>query len=68
MNSDQHLRVLVVLAHPDDPEFYCGGTVARWVSEGREVTYCLLTRGDKGDDDVETDPEQLARRQGDDRV
>ncbi|UCF59830.1 MAG: PIG-L family deacetylase [Anaerolineaceae bacterium] len=62
MNSDQPLRVLVVLAHPDDPEFYCGGTVARWVSEGREVTYCLLTRGDKGDDDVETDPEQLAQK------
>lgn len=61
MKSDQPLRVLVVLAHPDDPEFYCGGTVARWVSEGREVTYCLLTRGDKGNDDVETDPETLAQ-------
>jgi LmbE family N-acetylglucosaminyl deacetylase len=53
---------LVVLAHPDDPEFYCGGTVARWVTEGREVTYCLLTRGDKGDDDVGTDPEVLAQK------
>jgi LmbE family N-acetylglucosaminyl deacetylase len=52
----------VVLAHPDDPEFYCGGTVARWVSEGREVTYCLLTRGDKGDDDVEADPELIAQK------
>ncbi len=60
--SDQPLRVLVVLAHPDDPEFYCGGTVARWVTEGREVTYCLLTRGDKGDDDVGTDPEVLAQK------
>ncbi|HEY46913.1 MAG: hypothetical protein AMJ88_08080 [Anaerolineae bacterium SM23_ 63] len=60
--SDQPLRVLVVLAHPDDPEFYCGGTVARWVSEGREVTYCLLTRGDKGNDDVGTDPELLAQK------
>ena len=60
--SDQPLRVLVVLAHPDDPEFYCGGTVARWVSEGREVTYCLLTRGDKGDEDVEADPELIAQK------
>jgi LmbE family N-acetylglucosaminyl deacetylase len=51
----------VVLAHPDDPEFYCGGTVARWISEGREVAYCLLTRGDKGNDDVGTDPETLAQ-------
>lgn len=60
--SDQPLRVLVVLAHPDDPEFYCGGTVARWVSEGREVNYCLLTRGDKGNDDVGIDPETLAQK------
>lgn len=60
--AQKHLRVLVVLAHPDDPEFYCGGTVARWVAEGREVTYCLLTRGDKGDDEIGTDPEALARK------
>jgi len=54
-------RVLVVLAHPDDPEFYCGGTVARWGAEGREVCYCLLTRGDKGADDSDADPERMAR-------
>lgn len=54
-------RVLVVLAHPDDPEFYCGGTVARWGSEGRQVSYCLLTRGDKGADDSSADPEAMAR-------
>ena len=53
-------RVLVVLAHPDDPEFYCGGTVARWAAEGREVVYCLLTKGDKGADDSGTDPVAMA--------
>jgi LmbE family N-acetylglucosaminyl deacetylase len=53
-------RVLVVLAHPDDPEFYCGGTIARWCAEGREVWYCLLTRGDKGADESGTDPVVLA--------
>lgn len=55
-------RVLVVLAHPDDPEFFCGGTVARWTAEGREVVYCLLTRGDKGADDEGVDSEALARQ------
>jgi LmbE family N-acetylglucosaminyl deacetylase len=55
-------RVLVVLAHPDDPEFYCGATIARWCDEGREVLYCLLTRGDKGADDPGTDVEALARQ------
>jgi LmbE family N-acetylglucosaminyl deacetylase len=46
-------RVLVVLAHPDDPEFFCGGTVAKWSAAGCSICYCLLTKGDKGaDDDV----------------
>jgi LmbE family N-acetylglucosaminyl deacetylase len=53
-------RVLVVLAHPDDPEYFCGGTVARWCAEGRSVTYCLLTRGDKGSDESGVDPASLA--------
>jgi LmbE family N-acetylglucosaminyl deacetylase len=54
-------HVLVVLAHPDDPEFFCGGTLALWVDQGREIEYCLLTRGDKGADDADTDPVALAR-------
>lgn len=52
--------VLVVLAHPDDPEFFCGGTIARWVASGHEVQYCLLTRGDKGSDDDQIPPDELA--------
>lgn len=53
-------RVLVVLAHPDDPEFFCGGTIARWAASGREITYCLLTRGDKGSDDESLSTQELA--------
>ena len=53
-------RVLVVLAHPDDPEFYCGGTIARWAASGRDITYCLLTRGDKGSDDDRLSTQELA--------
>ena len=41
-------RILVILAHPDDPEFFCGATLAKWCREGHEVSYCLLTRGEKG--------------------
>jgi len=41
-------RVLCVFAHPDDVDFGCGGTVARWVGEGLEVAYLLVTRGDAG--------------------
>ncbi len=41
-------RVLVIQAHPDDAEFMCAGTVAKWVREGAEAHYCSITSGDKG--------------------
>jgi LmbE family N-acetylglucosaminyl deacetylase len=53
-------RVLVIVAHPDDAEFGCAGSVARWVDEGREVFYCLLTNGNKGSADPAMTPERLA--------
>lgn len=60
--ADHHPgRILVVLAHPDDPEFFCGGSIARWAAEGSDIHYCLLTRGDKGSDDVGADAAALAR-------
>jgi LmbE family N-acetylglucosaminyl deacetylase len=40
--------ILVVLAHPDDPEFFLGGTIARWTSAGYTVIYGLLTKGQRG--------------------
>src|SRR5215471_4252023 len=43
------VRVLIVMAHPDDGEFNCGATAAKWVSEGRDVYYCLVTDGQVGD-------------------
>ena len=30
-------RVMVIMAHPDDPEFSCSGTVARWASAGAKT-------------------------------
>lgn len=41
-------RVLVVTAHPDDVDFGAAGTIAGWVAEGVEVTYCIVTDGDAG--------------------
>ncbi|MEZ4666613.1 MAG: PIG-L deacetylase family protein [Anaerolineae bacterium] len=46
-------RVLAVFAHPDDPEFFCGGTMARWAHEGAYITFVLATSGDKGSSDPE---------------
>jgi len=58
-NWDNSQTILVVLAHPDDPEFFCGATIARWTSAGHKVIYWLLTCGDKGSSDPATDPRDL---------
>ncbi len=55
------LTILAILAHPDDPEFFCGASIARWTAAGHTVNYCLLTRGDKGVRDVPVDPIELGR-------
>src|SRR5215470_6278046 len=41
-------RVLVIAAHPDDPEFLAGGTIGRLAREGREIAYVIVTNGNKG--------------------
>lgn len=53
-------EILVILAHPDDPEFFLGGTVARWVAEGHTVRYVLLTKGEKGAVDESISPGELS--------
>jgi LmbE family N-acetylglucosaminyl deacetylase len=47
-NWDSPQSILVILAHPDDPEFFCGATLAKWARLGHRITYQLLTCGDKG--------------------
>jgi LmbE family N-acetylglucosaminyl deacetylase len=53
-------RVAVFMAHPDDPDFSCAGTCARWAAEGHHVTYVIITNGDKGSDDRELSSPRLA--------
>ena len=42
---------MVVVAHPDDAEWGCSGTVALWCEDGAEVVYVVCTDGGKGSDD-----------------
>src|SRR5438874_2518324 len=51
--------VLVVMAHPDDAEFGCGGTIARWAAAGKEINYVLCTSGDKGSSDPAMSPHKV---------
>jgi len=43
-------RVMVISPHPDDVDFGCSGTIARWSRMGVDITYVICTSGDKGSD------------------
>ena len=42
------MRLLAVLAHPDDESLGVGGTLAKYASEGCEVSLLTATRGGAG--------------------
>lgn len=57
-------RALAVGAHPDDIEFNCGATLAKWSEAGCEVSLLICTDGSKGTWDANADTAVLiARRQ-----
>jgi LmbE family N-acetylglucosaminyl deacetylase len=53
-------RALCIVAHPDDIEFYCGGTVLKMTRRGVLVDFVLATSGDKGSHDSRVAREELA--------
>ena len=57
----KHDQVMVVIPHADDAESRMAGTVARWVREGKNIVYVVCTNGDKGTNDPNMRPEELAR-------
>lgn len=59
--NEEFSRGMVVTAHPDDAEFGCSGTVAKWCTAGWEVVYVLCTDGSKGTSDRSLTSEDLAR-------
>jgi len=57
--GEPHVR-MVIIAHPDDAEFTCAGTVARWTKEGSKVVYVICTDGSRGSNDPAMPPERMA--------
>ncbi len=55
-------RCLVIVAHPDDAESWCAGTIAALVDGGAQVTYVVCTSGEKGTPDLSAQPEAIARQ------
>lgn len=44
-------RILAVVAHPDDAEILCAGTLARAQADGATIGICVFCQGDKGQPD-----------------
>lgn len=61
--------VLVVTAHPDDPDFGAGGSIAKLAKDGARVTYVIVTDGSQGGEDPkQKDSELVAIRQREQRA
>ena len=65
---ESYTRGMVVVAHPDDAEFGCSGTVAKWVKEGIQFVYVLCTDGSKGTSDRDIGPQELSRIRKDEQI
>lgn len=52
-------RALAIGAHPDDVEFGCGGTLAKWAASGCEIFHVVCTDGSKGSWDPHEDTARL---------
>ena len=50
----------MLFAHPDDAEFMCGGTVAKWARNGCEVHYIVCTDGSAGSNEPGARREDVA--------
>ena len=62
-------RALAIGAHPDDVEFGCGGTLAKWASDGCEILHLVCTDGSKGSWSADEDLAALvATRQDEQRA
>ena len=59
---------IVVVAHADDAEYGCSGTVAKWCAEGWEVVYVLCTDGSKGSGDREITSKELSETRKQEQV
>jgi LmbE family N-acetylglucosaminyl deacetylase len=52
---------LVLMAHPDDAEYTCGGTIARWTRGGCEVHYVVITDGSAGSNEPGATRDEMRR-------
>jgi len=52
------MNILAVVAHPDDIEIFCAGTLAKYARQGHRIFHAVFTSGNMGD--LHIPPAQLA--------
>lgn len=52
-------RAMIIMAHPDDCDFICAGTAAKWAKEGKDIVLVVITDGSKGSSDESMTSERL---------
>lgn len=67
-SNDDFKRAMVVTAHPDDAEYGCSGSVAKWCRMGWEVVYVLCTDGSKGSEDHEITSKRLVKLRAEEQI
>ena len=60
---DDFSSVLVIVAHPDDPEYGIGSAVATWTRAGKRVGYLLASRGEAGIEGMDPSVSAVVRTQ-----
>jgi LmbE family N-acetylglucosaminyl deacetylase len=69
LNLPTPRSALAIVAHPDDAEFQCGATLAKWAAAGAVIHHLVCTDGSKGSWDVQEDTAALvATRQVEQRA
>ena len=59
LNLPTPARALAIVAHPDDAEFQCGATFAKWAAQGCVINHLVCTDGSKGTWDPHADTRSL---------
>lgn len=69
LNLPTPRSAMAIVAHPDDAEFQCGATLAKWAAAGAVIHHLVCTDGSKGSWDVDDDVAALvATRQAEQRA
>ncbi len=61
-HENRKLNILVIGAHPDDPDIKVGGSAYKWIQQGHNVVLVSVTNGNAGHHELTADQLERARR------